>query len=317
MLVISGVTAAGKSGLAERLAAMLSAEIINGDMGQCYTPFSIGTAKPNWRNSSIPHHLFDIIDEPRNLTVVEYYQKVQQKLVDIWQRNCLPIIVGGSSFYLSSLFFPPKKAAQQSSVFIKEDDHVKEDDHEKLWQQLYEIDEARALQIGRFDTYRLKRALEIWHTTGERPSMYVPTYNPICNNFRFIFCIRERKELHYRINKRVKEMIDAGWIQEVQELMGTEWEFFLQRKKIIGYNDILLFLHQQNQSDKEREKMIHMISKRTRQYAKRQLTFWRMLCKRLQQHDPHNTIETINLSHIKIDDYLVSLVQELAVEIDI
>ena len=114
ILVISGPTAVGKSNLAERLAAMFPAELIIGDMGQCYTPFTIGTAKPDWRNSPIPHHLFDILDEPRNITVVEYYHKVQQTLTDIWQRNRLPIIVGGSSFYLASLFFPPKYTAQKS-----------------------------------------------------------------------------------------------------------------------------------------------------------------------------------------------------------
>lgn len=311
MLVISGPTAVGKSSLAEQLAAMVPSEIINGDMGQCYTPLTIGTAKPDWRNTSIPHHLFDIINEPRNLTVVEYYEKVQETLAAIWKRNRLPIIVGGSSFYLASLFFPPKISAQSSSIIIEESDP------EKLWKQLYEVDPIRALHISHSDVYRLKRALEIWHTTGQKPSEYMPTYEPVCDNFRFIFCIREREELHRRINKRVKEMVEAGWLQEVQNLLGTEWETFLQRKKIIGYNDILLFLHQKNQSDKEQEKMIHMISKRTRRYAKRQMTFWRMLSRRLQQHAPHNTIETVNVSHKDIDTYLATLVQELSMEINI
>jgi len=311
MLIISGPTAVGKSSLAERLAGLIPAEIINGDMAQCYTRLSIGTAKPDWRNSPIPHHLFDIIDEPRDFTVVEYYQKVQQALMDIRQRDKLPIIVGGSGFYLHSLFFPPKQVVQRSSI------EIEENDPEKLWEQLYKIDSPRALQIGHSDVYRLKRALEIWHNTGQKPSDYAPTYDPVCNDFHFIFCMRERKELHNRINARVKQMFVAGWLQEVQKIMGTEWEEFLQRKKIIGYNDILLFLHQENQSDKEKEKMIHTISKRTRRYAKRQVTFWRMLSRHLLQQAPHNIIETSNLSDIVIDDYLATLVKKLGTEINI
>lgn len=309
VLIISGPTSIGKSDLIEQLSYMIPSEIINGDVGQCYTPFSIGTAKPNWKNSLTSHHLFDIIDEPRDFTVVEYYQKVQQTLVNIWKRNRLAIIVGGSSFYLFSLFFPPKYSVPQQLTKITENDS------EKLWQQLYDVDPLRAQQVGRFDIYRLKRALEIWHTTKNRPSTYVPTYDPICKNFRFIFYIRDREELHNRINKRVKEMIHMGWLQEVQKIMGTEWETFLQRKKIIGYNDILLFLHQENQSNKE--KMIHTISKNTRRYAKRQITFWRMLSRRLLDHVPSHAVEMVNLSHIKTDEYLTKLVKELSMELGI
>jgi tRNA dimethylallyltransferase len=308
LLVVSGPTAVGKSNLVEQLSRMISAEIINGDMGQCYTPFSIGTAKPHWRNSPIAYHLFDIINEPRDFTVVEYYQKVREKVIDIWSRNHLPIIVGGSGFYLASLFFPPKYATPFSTS-------INETSPDKLWQQLYDIDPLRAQQIGRSDVYRLKRAVEIWLSTHTKPSEYVPTYDPVCKNFRFIFYIREKEELHKRINRRVKEMVDNGWLQEVQNIMETRWENFLQRKKIIGYNDILLFLRQENQTEKEREKMIHTISKHTRKYAKRQMTFWRMLSRRLQEYAPGNTVETVNLSHIEIDEYISKLSKELMVEI--
>lgn len=309
MLVVSGPTAVGKSNLVEQLVRIIPAEIINVDMGQCYVPFTIGTAKPLWHNSPNTYHLFDIINEPRDFTVVEYYQKVQQKLIDIWSRNHLPIIVGGSSFYLASLFFPPKYEIPQTSMSTQE---IKP---EKLWQQLYDVDPLRAQQIGRFDVYRLKRALEIWFNTHTKPSEYAPIYNPVCKNFRFIFYTRDKEELHKRINNRVKEMIENGWLQEVQNIMGTEWENFLLRKKIIGYNDILSFLHQNNQTEKEIEKMIHTISKRTRKYAKRQMTFWRMFSRRLQENAPENTVETVNLSHREKDEYLLKLSKELMAEI--
>ena len=107
MLIIFGPTAVGKTDFALKVAERVPAEIVNMDVGQLYTPLSIGTAKPNWRSETVPHHLFDYVDKPRNITVVEYRKILLEVLEDIWQRGKLPIIVGGSGFYLKSIFFPP------------------------------------------------------------------------------------------------------------------------------------------------------------------------------------------------------------------
>lgn len=104
-IIIYGATGTGKTDFALEIARRTPAEIINMDIGSFYAPLTIGTAKPNWRNEAVVHHLFDIIDEPCNYTVVAYRQACLELVRDIVSRNKLPIIVGGSGFYLKSLFF--------------------------------------------------------------------------------------------------------------------------------------------------------------------------------------------------------------------
>ncbi len=113
-LIITGPTASGKTDLSLAIAREIDAEIINGDVGQFYTPLSVGTAKPDWRNQEVPHHLFDIISEPQDFSVSAYRQLVIDTAEKVWQRGRLPIIVGGSLFYIKSLFFPPMQ--QHASV---------------------------------------------------------------------------------------------------------------------------------------------------------------------------------------------------------
>lgn len=303
MLIIAGPTGVGKSDFAEKVASLLPAEIVNADMGQCYTPLSIGTAKPDWKESNIVHHGFDTINEPRDLTVMEYRAQLEKIVRTIWQQGKLPILVGGSSFYLASLFYPPK--ADVPAVGIKTDS---QEDSSHLWHQLAAIDQERAQQIDPHDTYRIKRALEIWRTTGTKPSLYAPTYQPIAP-YHMLFLTRETIELNERINKRVNAMLQAGWIDEVRRLKGTEWEPFLLRKKIIGYDDILKFLDLTDYGSDEHDMLAGLIAQRTRQYAKRQRTFWRMLQGRLVNHA--YPALTINMTEINSEEYAHQLAQEL------
>lgn len=274
MIILYGPTGVGKTDCALSLAERVSGEIINMDMGALYTPFSIGTAKPNWRSEAIPHHLFDVIDSPRQVTVVEYRALLIPILESIWQRGKVPILVGGSGFYLKSLFFPPQGAP------IKDSDAYANIPENQLWQHLASIDPDRASAIDPHDLYRIKRALTIWYSTGQKPSLYVPTFLPIAP-FALFFLTRDRKELYTRIDSRVIQMMQHGWIEEVQALLGTEWEYFIREKKIIGYDDILDYLASAR-SEQDKKSMIHSIQQKTRNYAKRQGTFWRSLQKDLQ-----------------------------------
>src|SRR5204862_4915580 len=105
IVIIYGPTGVGKTDVALTLAHHFPSEIINMDVGQFYVPLSIGTAKPDWKKESTPHHLFDIIDSQSNYTVTEYRNKVQTTIKDIINRGNLPILVGGSGFYLHTLLF--------------------------------------------------------------------------------------------------------------------------------------------------------------------------------------------------------------------
>ena len=226
VLFIAGPTGVGKSALAERIAALMPADIINMDVGQFYAPLTIGTAKPDWQHSSIPHHLFDMVHEPVNISVVEYRLQIETLIKEIHAKNRLPIIVGGSLFYLKSLFFPiAHDVARDGDILFDED---------QLWSTLAAYDPKRAATIHPNDTYRLKRALAIAQKTGQKPSAYTMPYKPVVPVYTLLWVSREREDMYQRINDRVQEMINEGWLDEVRALKETAWENFLMSKKLLG-----------------------------------------------------------------------------------
>lgn len=266
-IVITGPTAVGKTDIAYALQQHYPIEIINADVGQMYTPLTIGTAKPDVGHLGIAHHLFNCLNEPTSLTVTEYRRKLVQVLDEVWQRKRMPVVVGGSGFYIRSIFFPPlAQAAPQASVHGS-------------WQELHAVDPRRAEQIHPNDQYRIDRALAIWHATGKPPSQAAPQFlSPA--PFHCSILIRERAELYQRIDARVIQMLNAGWIEEVKHLIDTPWEPWLAQKKIIGYDSIIAHLRGTLQYDQ----MVKNIQQHTRNYAKRQMTFFRLLGQQLAPH---------------------------------
>lgn len=305
MVVIVGPTGVGKTDMANALAQAVSGQIVNLDMGQMYTPCSIGTAKPDWRHEPVPHHLFDILDTPVSMTVAQYHQRLQVIVQDIWSRGSIPIIVGGSTFYASSIFFPLAYDQEKSAAHKQP---VKAGTHA----QLMAIDPERAAQIHPNDQYRIDRALALYRERGVKPSAMIPVYNPL-GNYRLIHLTRDRSDLYDRINRRVVSMLDAGWIDEVNRLQGTEWESFLKIKKLIGYDDILHYLS----TGGDRKALIATIAQKTRHYAKRQEIFWRMLDRKLATaraalpDNPMTSSTVINLTitheHAAILDEITNL----------
>jgi tRNA dimethylallyltransferase len=300
LLIISGPTASGKTDLSLQIAENVPAEIINADVGQFYEPLSVGTAKPDWQSQEVNHHLFDILDEPKDLSVVKYRELVLQKANEIWQNDKLPILVGGSLFYLKSLYFPPKD-------FQKEQEGKEErkvlltkiaDTQRTWWDVLNKIDSIRAKELHPNDEYRIKRALQIWQKTGVLPCEYKPEFSPKFNSL-FVFINFEREILYQRINTRTVEMMKEGWIEEAQELIDTEWEKFLHAKGLIGYSEIFEWIKEGEKAE-DIPLLIEIIQQQTRQYAKRQITFWNGLKILLQKNKDKtkfscNTLEISNL----------------------
>jgi tRNA dimethylallyltransferase len=212
----------------------------------------------------------------------------------------LPIIVGGSGFYLKSLFFPPHQTAvpetQDIGAVLNKNRENKES---KSWDTLYEHDPARAQALDPADTYRIERALELVQA-GTLPSLHAPVYTDLGADVLCVWLERDRQELYQRINQRVQIMMDAGWLQETQALIGTAWEQFLLHKKIIGYD--LLMQYSTQDTDQSLLAIQESIAQKTRNYAKRQHTFWRMLKKMLAPH-LHAPSELIEISLSSQDGY--------------
>ncbi len=306
VIFIYGPTASGKTSFADTIADAISAEIINMDSAQLYTRLNIGTAKPNWKASPHAQHLFDCIDKPEHVTVHAYRQMALEKMEAIWSRNKIPIFVGGSGFYLKSLLFP----AQDSSIDIINTKPIFWD-QSNLWEKLNQVDPERAKAIHPHDIYRIKRALEIWHTTGKKPSVYKPVYNPPAP-FLLVYLTRKRKDLYARIDERVFTMVKEGWVQEVSSLLATPWELFVQEKGFIGYRELIGYIKHAYSL----ECAIELIQQRTRNYAKRQETFWRMLKKEVLEaqqieHSLQGKIIEFDLTYPDLHLYIKQLLHSL------
>ena len=307
IIIVTGPTAVGKTALVEELAKHIPITIINADMGQLYTKLSIGTAKPDWRNSFIPHYLFDIIDEPCHYTAATYRQDCTQSILDAWRDNRLPIIVGGSLFYIQGLLWSFSRASQTVSAAIDRSTYS--------WELLASIDPARARALHPHDTYRIHRALDIWFSTGTLPSHCLPVYDPLCSEFGIVYLTRTREQLYRRINERAQEMVKAGLLKEVASLMGTEWESFIGKKGIIGYRALFEYC----KGPLGKDSLVHALdrmSQETRHYAKRQISFWRMLQQKLKNNGyfsdsfeagSASVIEEIDLTFADHDLYLKQL----------
>jgi len=300
-LIITGPTASGKTDLSLKVSENISSEIINADVGQFYEKLSVGTAKIDWKNQKIPHHLFDIIKQPENLDCFNYRKMVFEKIEEITSRKNLPIIVGGSQFYLRSIFFPPHK-----NIKINENKDV-----DYSWEFLNKLDSERAEKIDSKDTYRIQRAIDICLSTGKQSSELEPEFElPL--NVRIIFIEQNREQLYEKINLRTDKMIkEGGWVKEVENLKNSDWEKFLKIKKLIGYSEILDWIEKGEKNDIDI--LISEIQKKTRNYAKRQITFLKKFrsdleAKNLEQEKPFCRITTID----KIDeiDDLVKLVKK-------
>lgn len=278
-LIIVGPTASGKTSLSEILAERFGGEIINADVGQFYAPLRIGTAKPDWKSYPFRAHLFDIVDQPLDINILEYRNRVIEMVSEIRSRGKLPILVGGSFFYIKSLFFPVHEMPALSQNYVEKSEDIQQDS----WEELYKIDPERALELHRNDLYRIQRALSIWKKTGKKPSTYKPEFSPALRPY-FISIEPSSEVITSRIDLRTAVMLNEGWIDETKLLVGTSWEPFLLRKQLIGYPEIFNWI---NNGEKKSElaSLTETIQIQTRQYAKRQKTFWHGFSKLLEnQH---------------------------------
>ncbi len=292
IIIIAGPTGVGKSDFAELLAEKIDGEIINADQGQIYEPLSIGTAKPDWKNKPIRHHLFDIIKEPRNYSNAEYQIAAQAAIADIHGRGKHALIVGGSGFYYQMLLFNFLPLPDPTSPRLRRTGG---------WEELNKIDPVRAAAIHKNDQYRIDRALEIFYSYNVLPSSVGLQYRPSMP-YLLLHIQRNIEDLYARINMRTELMLDNGWLEETERLPAA-WKEFVTVKKTIGYDDILAY--QNNQIDYET--LVKTIQQKTRNYAKRQRTYFKTLLKKIPAGD-HRYIQEINLTLSAVDLYLNQLI---------
>ena len=276
LIIISGPTGVGKTSLSIKLAKKLNTEIISADSMQIYKNMNIGTAKITPQETQgVIHHMIDIIRPDESYSVEMYRREVFKILENIWSKNKIPIICGGTPMYIQSILYNLNfsEHSTNSAVKNKIEEERKKDN---LWDFniLNYIDPEMFNKISRNDHKRIARAIEYFICTNTKYSS--KEYNFLNKNTEFdwtlYFLNMNRSSLYQIIDKRVDKMVEEPLIDEVNHLLQLyNTEDNLQSLQAIGYKELIQYLN----NEIDLNSAINLIKKRSRNYAKRQMTWFR------------------------------------------
>jgi len=271
---VVGPTASGKTQLALNLAENLGGEIICTDSMQVYKGMDIGTAKPTAQEQQqIPHHQLDLVFPDEHYSAGKYVRDTAPIIEDITQRGKIPILVGGSGLYYRALIYGMSPMPEISDKIQKQvNDWLEKEGLSYCWQRLQELDSSGASVLHPNDRCRILRALEVVLASGKPISYFRKQQSFASEHYQthLVGYTRERKALYARINERTLLMLKSGWIEETQKLL-QYYSDAITPLHAIGYKQILQFLSEQM----SHEHMVEKIQQKTRNYAKRQLTWFR------------------------------------------
>jgi len=271
-LIILGPTAAGKSALAVELALKLNGEVVSADSMQVYRGMDIGTAKPTREErKGVPHHLIDIKDPDESWTVSDFLERAHELTAELAYEWKTPVIAGGTGLYLWSLLegfsFPITPADRELRA------ELDKEPASALYAKLLNIDPDAASKIHPNDKKRIVRALEVFKLTG-KPISSLQKTGELAHGLmgaRLIGLDLPRDLLYQRINERVDRMIGAGLLDEVKGLKEKGYGRELPSIKALGYKEVLDHL----EGIFSESEMIEELKKRTRNFARRQMTWFR------------------------------------------
>ena len=275
LLVICGPTASGKTALAVALAKAAGGEVVSADSMQIYRRMDIGTAKPTEEEmDGVPHHMLDVADPGEDYSVARYVSDATACVEDILSRGKLPIVAGGTGLYIDNLLAGREFAAFTGQWRQKLQERAEREGIEVLYRELEQVDPQRAAKLHLADGKRIIRALEVWHETGEtitdhdrRTAALPPRYEAV----RIGLTFAERADMWERIDRRVDQMMAAGLVEEVEDLLSSGVPERCTAMQAIGYKEMVAALREGRAVDEAAEE----IKLRSRQYAKRQLTWFR------------------------------------------
>jgi tRNA dimethylallyltransferase len=273
LLVILGPTGAGKTEVAEEVARLTSGEIVSADAFAVYRGFDIGTAKPSReRRAEIPYHLVDVADPSGTFSAGRWAQEARRAVEDISARGRLPIVCGGSGFYVSALLegLPPGEA-HDPEMRRRLASWARNRGAEAAHRFLEVNDPACAARIPTANLRYTLRALEVLLLTGARASARVPSTDRWCARWRVIRVVIEpsRRDHYARIEQRVRRMLDAGWGEEVRQLIQGGLSLESNAFGGIGYKEVADWIS----GRAGREETERQIVAATRRLAKRQRTW--------------------------------------------
>jgi tRNA dimethylallyltransferase len=275
IILISGPTASGKSNFAVKLAKKINGEIINADSMQVYKQLKILTARPNKKDQQkIKHHLYGIININKNFSTGQWVKLAIKKIKEIRKRKKTPILVGGTGLYFQSIInglvkIPNIPLTFRNKVRLNQ----KKEGQKKFYKKLLKLDKKVKDKFDPNDAQRSIRAFEIKLYTKVSMYEWLDKTKPIFNESEFfkIYIDFNRQQLIERISLRAAKMLKKGAINEVKRFSSKKIKKDNSVNKVIGVNELKQYLKEQINLDE----VLELISIRTRQYAKRQVTWAR------------------------------------------
>ncbi|MBQ8801571.1 MAG: tRNA (adenosine(37)-N6)-dimethylallyltransferase MiaA [Clostridium sp.] len=277
VVVVCGPTASGKTALAVALAKAHNGEVVSADSMQIYRRMDIGTAKPTPEEmEGIPHHMIDVIDPEEDFSVARYVDMAARCVDDILARGKLPIIAGGTGLYIDSLLSGRTFSAfsPESPMRGELEGRIRAEGGAALLEELAKVDPESAARLHPNDEKRIVRALEVYLTTGKTITQHnadtlaiPPRYAALTLNLSY----EDRADMWSRIDRRVDVMMEQGLVEEVRALLGSGVPEKCTAMQAIGYKEMVQAIRVTGDYAAGAEE----IKLRSRQYAKRQLTWFK------------------------------------------
>lgn len=276
ILVIVGPTASGKTRMAVELAQRHNGEVISADSMQIYRTMDIGTAKPTKEEmGGIPHHMIDVADPEEDFSVARYVEMAARCVDDVLARGKLPIVAGGTGLYIDSLLsgrtFAP--FSPDSALRGELERELAEQGGPAMLEALRQVDPEAAARLHPNDHKRIIRALEVYRSTGKTITQHnretqaiPPRYDALTIGLAF----QDRQAMWKRIDQRVDEMVAAGLEDEVRRLLTSGISPKCTAMQAIGYKEFTQALS----GEMTWQEAAEVVKLRSRQYAKRQLTWF-------------------------------------------
>ncbi len=275
IIVVCGPTASGKTALAVELAKLYNGEVISADSMQIYTDMDVASAKATpEEQQGIPHHLLDFLDPSEAFSVADYVKLCDECVRDILSRGKTPVICGGTGLYISSFVDNLQFDDSGSDPAFREEMRklAEERGASVLLERLRVIDPETAEALHENNVGRVIRALEVHHITGHTISEAKRMSREKPSPYEFIMLsldFENREKLHERINLRVDRMLQAGLLEEARQCFAQSDR--PTAAQAIGCKELYPYLR----GEKTLEECVEELKLRTRQYAKRQLTWFR------------------------------------------
>ena len=300
IIALVGPTAVGKTDLSIKIAQELNAEIISADSMQIYNELNIGTAKISPAEmKNIKHHLINVCSIKEDFSVADFQDEAYKAITDIHARGKIPFLVGGTGLYVNSVlydyhFFPEPDNLSQLRERIK---NISEKKRGKKW-LIYYVSKKNKKILDSFhpnNTQRLIRAVE---KTVLLKEIKPPPEKPFALKPLIFGLTRNRAELYSRINKRVEEMLEKGWYNELESLLNNGYLADLRALQSLGYRELISY----SKAETDWQETVELIKRNTRRYAKRQIT-WFTKDEKIQwfnlSEKPQNEIFKIILAYSK------------------